>query len=259
MKPEGMKTIVFADLDGSLLNDKYEYDQIEPIIHQLLSLNVSIVFASSKTRNEIDFYRNKWLITDPFIIENGSAILIPENYFGIHYEFTRRVKGYNIIELGTEYCNIREKLEVVKNRTGANIVGFGDMTTEELAKDSGLPLYLAQLAKKREYSEPFKILDGSEKEVLDAISDEDLCYTRGGRYLHALGNCDKGKATSILKNLYLQQFKRSLSIGVGDSANDLTMLKIVDKPFFINKTADKKTVWKEIESIARVQWKNLNH
>ena len=93
MKPEGMKTIVFADLDGSLLNDKYEYDQIEPILHHLLSLNVSIVFASSKTRKEIDYYRNKWRITDPFIVENGSAILIPESYFGINYEFTRQVKG----------------------------------------------------------------------------------------------------------------------------------------------------------------------
>ena len=257
MTPEGKKIIVFADLDGSLLNDKYEYHQIEPIIHQLLSINVSIVFASSKTRNEIEFYRNKWQITDPFIIENGSAILIPENYFGIHYEFTRRVQGYNTIELGTPYSIIREKLEVVRSRAGANIVGFGDMIAEEIAKDSGLPLYLAQLAKKREYSEPFKILDGSEKEVLDAISSEGLHYIMGGRYLHALGNCDKGKATAILKNLYLQQFKRIFSIGVGDSSNDLTMLKIVDKPFFVNKAADRKAVWKEIESIARAQKKRL--
>jgi mannosyl-3-phosphoglycerate phosphatase len=253
LKPECMKIIVFADLDGSLLDDKYEYNQIEPIIHKLLSLNVSIVFASSKTRNEVDFYRNKWRITDPFIIENGSAILIPENYFRILYEFTRRMNGYNIIELGTEYSNIRKKLEIVRKRTGARIVGFGDLTEEEIAKDSGLPISLAKLAKKREYSEPFKILDGKEKEVLDAISDEGLCFTRGGRYLHALGNCDKGKATSILIKLYLLQFKKIFSIGVGDSANDLAMLKIVDKPFFVNKTADKKAVWKEIEAIARVQ------
>jgi mannosyl-3-phosphoglycerate phosphatase len=251
LKPEGTKIIVFADIDGSLLNDKYEYDQIEPIIHQLLSLNVSIVFASSKTRNEIDFYRHTWKITDPFIIENGSAILIPANYFKIKYEFTKRQQGYNIIDLGTAYCIIREKLNTVRNRKRAHIVGFGDMTVEEIAKDSELPLYLAQLAKKREYSEPFKILDGKEEDVLDAISDEGLCSTRGGRYLHALGNCDKGKATSILKNLYLLQFKRIFSIGVGDSDNDLPMLKIVDKPFFVNKTADKKAVWKEIESIAR--------
>jgi len=253
LKLEGIKTIVFADLDGSLLNDNYEYDQIEPIIHHLLSLNVSMVFASSKTRKEIDFYRDKLQITDPFIIENGSAILIPKNYFGIQYEFTRREKRYNLIQLGTKYRNIREKLEIVRKRTGVNIVGFGDMTAEEIAKDSGLPLSLAQLAKKREYSEPFKILDGKEEEVLNAISDEGLCFTRGGRYLHALGNCDKGKATSILIKLYLLQFKKIFSIGVGDSANDLTMLKIVDKPFFVNKTADKKAVWKEIEAIARVQ------
>ena len=253
MKPEGSKIIVFADLDGSLLNDKYEYDQIEPIIHQLLSSNVSIVFASSKTRNEVDFYRSKWQITDPFIIENGSAILIPENYFCINYEFTRRVQGYNIIELGTAYHIIREKIDVVRNRTGANIRGFGDMTSEEISKDSGLPLYLAQLAKKREYSEPFKILNGNETEVLDSINNEGLCYARGGRYLHALGNCDKGKAASILKNLYLQQFKRIFSIGVGDSDNDLTMLKIVDTPFFVNKIADKKALWQEIASIARAK------
>ena len=74
----------------------------------------------------------------------------------------------------------------------------------------------------------------------------------GGKYLHALGNCDKGKATLILKNFYVQQFKRIISIGVGDSANDLAMLKIVDKPFYVIKPADKKDVWKEIELIARV-------
>jgi len=253
LNPKTTKIIVFADLDGSLLNDKYEYDEIEPIIHQLQSSNVSIVLASSKTKNEIEFYRNKWQITDPFITENGSAILIPQTYFALNCEFTKQINGYTVIELGTPYSIIREKLELVKNRIGAKIIGFGDMTPEEIAKDSGLPLSLAQLAKKREYSEPLKILDGKEKEVLDAISDEGLCFTRGGRYLHAMGNCDKGKATSILKNLYLQQFRKIFSIGVGDSANDLTMLKIVDKPFFVNKTADKKAVWKKIESIARAQ------
>ncbi len=255
MKPEHVKLVVFADLDGSLLNDKYEYHQIEPIISQLLSLNVSIVFASSKTREEIDFYRKKMQIKDPFIAENGSAILIPQNYFKINYEFAKQTLGYKIIELDLPYCMIREKLFAAKNQTAANIVGFGDMTAEEIAKDSGLPLSLARLAKKREYSEPFKILGGNEKEVLDAISKVGLCYTRGGRYLHAMGSCDKGKATSILKNLYLQQFNRIFSIGVGDSDNDLAMLKIIDKPFFVEKSTDKKAIWKEIESIAQAQSK----
>jgi mannosyl-3-phosphoglycerate phosphatase len=253
LKAKGVKVVVFADLDGSLLNDKYEYDEIEPIVRQLLSLNVSIVFVSSKTRSEIDYYRKKWQMGDPFITENGCSIVIPENYFKISYEFTKQKLGYKTIELGIDYRIIREKLAAVKNRTGANIVGFGDMTAEEITKDTDLPLYLAQLAKKREYSEPFKILDECEKEVLKAINDEGLCYTMGGRYLHISGSCEKGKATSILKKLYLLEFKRIISIGVGDSPNDLAMLKTVDKPFYVNKSADKKAIWKEIKLFAQAQ------
>ena len=96
----------------------------------------------------------------------GPSIVIPENYFKINYEiYKAESQGNNIIELGTTYQIIREKIAVVKNRSEAKIVGFGDMTVEEIAKDSGLPLYLAKLAKQREYSEPFKILNGHEKEV----------------------------------------------------------------------------------------------
>ena len=253
MNNKGIKIVVFADLDGSFLNEKYEYDEIEPIVNKLLSSDASIVFDSSKTRSEIDFYRKKLQISDPFISENGSSIVIPENYFKINYEFTKQAQGYNIIELGATYQIICQKLAVAIERSGAKIVGFGDMTIEEIAEDTGLPLHLAKLAKQREYSEPFKILNGHEREALQAISNEGLCYTMGGKYLHALGNCDKGKATSILKNLYLQQFKRIISIGVGDSANDLPMLEIVDKPFYVSKPTDRKDVWKEIESIALVQ------
>jgi mannosyl-3-phosphoglycerate phosphatase family protein len=169
----------------------------------------------------------------------------------IHLYFNRTELGYNIIELGASYRTIREKLAVASNRTSVRIAGFGDMSAEEIEKDSGLPLYLSQLAKKREYSEPFKILEGNIEEFLNAIRSEGLCCTQGGRYLHALGTCDKGKAVSILKNLYLIEFKKIISIGVGDSTNDLTMLKIVDKPFFVDKTTSRKAVWREIELIAQ--------
>ncbi len=250
MNAKEAKLVVFADLDGSLLNDKYECGEIEPIIRKLLSLDVAIVFASSKTRSEIDFYRKKWQVSDPFISENGSAIVIPEDYFKSSYEFTRQKFGYKIIELGTPYRTIREKLAASKNQTGVLIVGFGDMSAEEISRDSGLPLHLAQLAKKREYSEPFKILEGNVEEFLNAVRKEGLCCTMGGRYLHALGTCDKGKATSILINLYLTQYNRIVSIGIGDSPNDLAMLKIVDKSFFVDSSENREAIWKKIESIA---------
>jgi phosphoserine phosphatase len=38
-----------------------------------------------------------------------------------------------------------------------------------------------------------------------------------------------------LKNLYSQMFGEIRTFGVGDGLNDLPMLKVVDKPFFIER------------------------
>jgi mannosyl-3-phosphoglycerate phosphatase len=249
LKPKSPKIVVFADLDGTILNESYDSSEVEPIIRQLLSLNVSIVLCSSKTKGEIEFYRRKLGISDPFIVENGSAILIPKRYFQSSYRYTKQADGYCVIELGIAYSIIRKRLAVVKKRTTANIIGFGDMTVEEIAKDSGLTLQLANLAKKRAYDEPFRIVAGNKKEILNAIKNEGLSYTIGNRYFHLLGNSDKGKAAVILKDLYSKKFGKITTIGIGDSPNDLPMLKIVNKQLLMKKTTGKDAsfmAWREI-------------
>jgi mannosyl-3-phosphoglycerate phosphatase len=255
LKHNETKIVVFTDLDGTLLDEKYDYQNIKLIISQLLALDVSIVFCSSKTRAEIEFYREEIGITDPFIAENGAAIFIPKDCFPLNYTYTKMTDSYCIIELGAPYSFIRKKLAKVRMQTAANIVGFGDMTPEEIAKDTGLTLNLAKLAKKRKYDEPFKIVKGNEMEVLNAIKKEDLSYTKGNRYFHLLGKSDKGKATTILRDLYSQKFGRIATFGIGDSQNDLTMLKVVDTPFLIRKTARKKAniAWRKILELVTTQ------
>ena len=51
---------------------------------------------------------------------------------------------------------------------GAKIVGFGDISAEELSLELGLPVALAKLAKDREYDEPFRLVRGSLKELARA-------------------------------------------------------------------------------------------
>jgi mannosyl-3-phosphoglycerate phosphatase len=130
---------------------------------------------------------------------------------------------------------LRRKLSEIKKKTAAKLVGFGDMTLDELAYNTGLPLNLAKLAQKREHDEPFHIVDGNKSHILKAIVHEGLHCTQGGRYFHLTGNTDKGKAINVLKNLYCQMFGQVETFGVGDGPNDLPMLKVVDKPFFIKK------------------------
>lgn len=246
------KTLIFADLDGTLLDERYEYKATKPIVDQLTALGSSVVFCSSKTQSEIEYYRKKVNLNEPFISENGAAIFIPKNYFSFEYECTRAQK-YNTIRLGNSYDSLREKLEQIKGKTSAKIIGFGDMTIKEVAKDTGLTLDLARLAKKREHDEPFKLLEGDRKGVLKAVAKEGLNCTEGGRYFHLTGHSDKGKAANVLKSLYCQMFGKVETFGIGDGPNDLPMLKMVDKPFFIKKTTGftaSLNAWKKILHLA---------
>jgi len=238
------KIVIFADLDGTILNASYNFAEIQPIIENLKQLNVAIILNSSKTKQEMIYYKNKLRINEPFIAENGSAIYIPKNYFNIQYNFTKKTSFYNVIELGLDYATIRKNLKRIKKKNNAKILGFGDMTPEEVSRDTNLPVHLACKAKKREYDEAFKIIEGNPTTILESIKDQGLNHTKGGRYYHILGNTDKGKAANNLKQLYLKEYTKIVTIAVGDSQNDQPMLKIVNKPFMLDENI--LLVWKKI-------------
>ncbi len=249
MKRRENKVVVFADLDGTILDANYEMAEAKPTLQQLQSSSVSIVLSSSKTRFEIEFFRKQLAIGDPFIVENGSAIFVPEGYFEAPYKYSRREDGFCIIELGRKYSEVQDKLALIRKRTGASFVGFGDMNPKSIVKETGLPPKLVALAKRREYDEPLKISPKDEELVLSEVVKEGLCYTRGGRFIHVLGECDKGKAVALLRDLYVQAYAKVTTVGVGDSDNDVSMLRVVDHPFWIEKKMnrhDLRTVWLRI-------------
>ena len=49
----------------------------------------------------------------------------------------------------------------------------------------------------------------------------------------------------------MREFRKIVTIGVGDSINDLPMLKLVNKPFKIDNQKNMLTTWQEILEIAQ--------
>jgi mannosyl-3-phosphoglycerate phosphatase len=240
------KVAVFTDLDGTLIDEQYGYAGTQEIVARLLALDAAVILSSSKTSAEIERYRKDLNIGDPFISENGAAVFVPKEYFKLSFGFTRQTDEYQIIELGTPYQLLRRKLEKVKEETGADIVGFGDMSIEEVAKDSGLSLEMAKLAKQREYDEPFRIVKGDKAQVVRLLRQEGLTVTEGDRYYHLTGEHNKGVAVAQLNELFLKNFGRIPTFGVGNGANDLEMLKAVERAFFVSKTEEIASVWKQV-------------
>ncbi len=232
------KAIIFTDLDGTLLGQEtYSFEPAQPALRVIREKDIPLVLSSSKTRAEIELYRRKLENGHQFISENGGAVFIPKDYFSFQFPYDRETDWFFVLELGTFYPRIIEVLEWIKKETGILIKGFSDLTEKEISSICRLDSKEAELAKEREYDEPF-IIEGSEKEVdlvKEKIKQRGLNYVWGGRFHHILGKNDKGKAVEILKELYENQFFSIFTIGIGDSLNDLPMLRAVDHPIFLKE------------------------
>lgn len=228
--------IVVTDLDGTLLHPAtYSFAEAVPALELLKKRAIPIVFCSSKSRPEVELYRERAGVSDPFIVENGGAVFIPKGYFPFDAGGWKE-DGYEVIRIGRRYGELREAFSRIRKGTGVEAVGFGDMTVEEVARLAGLSPAEAGLAKQREFDEPF-IIKGRGEDAgvfLKAIEDAGLKWTKG-RFYHILGDNDKGRAFRMLKGLYERASGPVTAIAIGDGFNDLPLLKEADYPVLVQK------------------------
>ncbi len=251
------KMIVFTDLDGTLLDHStYSYTEAEAALRLLREKGIPLILCSSKSRDEIEVYREKLSNPDPFISENGGAIFIPEGYEGLKSEYDRIDNGYLVIEIGNEYKTLADAFERIKRKTGINIKGINEFTVEEIVELTGLSREEACLAQKREYTLPFIIHGGKEeiRNIREEILLSGLTYTEGARFKHLMGGNDKGKAVKILVDIFEKNHPEEniITVGLGDSLNDLPMLKAVDKAFLVKKESGGYEERIDVEGLVRV-------
>jgi mannosyl-3-phosphoglycerate phosphatase len=232
------KVVIFTDLDGTLLDhDTYSFGPALPALDAVESRGIPLVICTSKTRAEIEKYREVLGNSHPFISENGAGIFIPEEYFKRPFHHDNETNGYLVIELGTSHEKLAGVLKSVSEETGIEVKGISEMTVSEVMEITGLNEESAGLASKRDYSEPF-LVNGNEeaaKTIQRKITEKGYRHTRGGRFHHILGSNDKGRAVEILSGLYREELGQIRTVSIGDSLNDLPMLKAVEYPVLVQK------------------------
>ncbi len=246
--------VVFTDLDGTLMDhDTYEFQDARTALEVLGRQSIPVIICSSKTRAEIEACRRRMGLKFPFIVENGGAIFIPRDTLNLKGEDLVTRGAYHVLELGAPYSVLRSTWQAVKHREKLRMRGFSEMTIKEISVRTGLPIEEARLAAMREYSEPFIFFDTADRfqRLGRLIQERGLHITKGGRFYHLVGASDKGKAVQILKKLYTQTYPRTKlwAVGLGDSANDVPMLKQVDMPIVIRK---KSGQWEPVQGIGPV-------
>jgi mannosyl-3-phosphoglycerate phosphatase len=230
LKGSRSQIVIFTDLDGTLLDEQtYDFKPALTALKFIRSRKIPLILVSSKTRAEVEFYRKELSVEDPFIVENGGAIYFPTSFpLPDDYPF-EIVDEYREVLIGTPLAVLSEKINKLREQFPFRC--FSDLTVEEIADQTGLAPEQALRASVREFDEPIMLEGGADEGLLYKRARElDLECMHGGRFLHLFCGGDKGKAVDEILTLYRQQGYPVISIGLGDSQNDVPMLWVVDKP-----------------------------
>lgn len=226
------RKIIITDLDGTLLDAvRYSFEPALPALSLIRARDIPLILCSSKTRTEIEMLRGELDNTHPFIAENGGGIFIPHGYFSAPLE-AEDCGAYQLLTLGTPYAEIRRRFVLLRETLQVAVRGFGDMTVAEVAELTGLTPEAAQRAMQRDFDEPFVFEGEPDRCFLRAIEESGLSWTEG-RIFHIMGRHDKGRAVGLLRTLYQRQGDVVETIGLGDSLNDLPLLRAVDAPVLV--------------------------
>jgi mannosyl-3-phosphoglycerate phosphatase len=243
-------TIVFTDLDGTLLDyDGYTWAAAGAAVRELLRCGGSIVFCSSKTLAEQRVYRRDLGIRDPMIVEDGSAVVIPRGYFperiDLGMEPWGRAGSCDLLVLGVGRHLVLERLRELRETEGIALRGYSDMTLQEVRDMTGLDEAAAGRARTRDFSETVHVEGGTQewRRLMGALEMRGLHTFGCGPTGTVVGlGADKGRAVELLTDLYRQAALEPgvgrtgpLTVGIGDAANDVPMLRAVDRAFLVER------------------------
>jgi mannosyl-3-phosphoglycerate phosphatase len=233
------KLVFFTDLDGTLLDHQtYAWRAARQALRALARRPLPLVIVTSKTRAEVVPLLHKLDRREPFVVENGGAIYLPVHYFPFRIDDAEPAdRGWQRVVLGTPYQQLVAALATAALRARVQVRGLSQMGAREVAERTGLELIAARRARRREFDEAFVILagDGRAWPRLQAeIRRLGLRATRGSRFFHLLGANDKGLAVRRVAAWFRRAEGGGVrTVGLGDSPNDIPMLRVVDVPVLV--------------------------
>lgn len=229
------KLIIYTDLDGTLLDHQsYRWTEARQALEAIKQRQIPLILCSSKTFAEIRELQTELQICQPFIFENGAGIAMPKHYFQPH---RCTPCEYAIHTLSADIETIHDYLKKINQKHPFHYEMFSTLPGLRISAITGLTQHQAELAQSRHASEP--LLWGEDDAALQLfislLAKYHLKILSGGRFHTVIGDSDKGRAIGCLQQQFQQHHANSrfITLGLGDSSNDLDMFNTVDHAVLI--------------------------
>jgi mannosyl-3-phosphoglycerate synthase len=230
--PTELPVVVFSDVDGVLCDPNSH--AFSDAARSLSSLDgsVSLVLCSNKTRAEIESIQQALGLHHPFVCESGGAAFVPARYFGFEVPQAREHAGYEAVEFGRSHAEIAQMLRRTAARLRVDVLAFSDMSVDDVARDCGLSLLQARLAKLPEYGERFCVRDrraGARPRLFQALQAAHLRCIGGSQYDYVGAPVENSLGVALLRTLYHRAWGTVMTIGLADAMADENLLQLVDR------------------------------
>lgn len=237
--------IAFSDADLFAEPDRQVPVAAARIRRLASARRLPLVLCSTQTRAELECLQRRLDFSYPFICENGAAVYVPEGYFNEPVPGARLSCGYEVVTFGSGYGETVDALRRAATQLGIDVVGFHDLSIDDVAMECRLPLPQARLAKMREYGEPFRIAPAHANrraELFGALHDRGFACIRGGQFDYVGPPVDEVTGIRLLQRCYERALGPIITVGVGDPSKDARLLNEVQIPIELPRRAD----WPEI-------------
>ena len=222
-----MNFVFITDLDGTLLGHQdFGFDQIKSDVIGLLDAGHLLVLASSKTKAEIESFCDVLGHKVPFIYENGAGM---ENY----HLFCECEEGAHLHQ-NPKAIRTDALLKIWEQHIPSALRAFCHFVkdADKVAQQACLGLRATALnrALKRSYSLPFTF-SGSTSQIqeLECLATQaGLSMQQGGRVYNLSGCHNKADYLPEIRKWVTKTRATPVLIALGDSKNDVEMLKQAD-------------------------------
>ncbi|NCF75717.1 MAG: HAD-IIB family hydrolase [Proteobacteria bacterium] len=219
------KWLVFTDLDGTLLDRRYDLRAAGEAMDTLHGHGCICVPASSKTHLEMMELNRFRKFPSPYVFENGAGLCWPSALEPEHF-------GRNADEI----CDLLDHIGVVHDFSYRT---FRHIDAKELQAITGLSESAAGFAKQRTGSMPLLWEDSPQalESFSEALGFIGLQVVQGGRFHTVLDkSCNKSLGMRKIAEHFMRPENAPILISCGDAKNDLEMLALADIAVLFPKT-----------------------